>query len=430
MKKILIAVLLIVAILAPAAMAEGLYEGEHVTLQMMIWGGSDTYVKCNEKLFEQFPEIAEKCDIEVLIGGSGDAEVAQKLRLLLASGERMPDMVRLNYTQFAEFAQQGLLYDLTEAVAPYADNIMDAAYKITTIGGTREEPVLAMVREIKPKIWYYRKDIFDAAGVDPHEVHTVDEYIEAAAKVHEAFPNQWIENYATPINNYDLTMLLSGNGGRFCDEEGNYNIASDENVAKAFEIIKKFNNSDAFAQIVEWGADWQASFTDETLVGQMIGSWMKGHLIDWCPDQAGKWDCAMWPDEIRAGSESGGGVWVIMKDCEYPELAADILAKLSYDEEYQHFMYDAFAYIPALKSAYTDEYYGSHPYFGENLVPVTLEAMEYFDVYDYTPTFSAEMPIVMQYLNEYCAGNMELEEALQAAQDDLQNQIGNAYDAF
>ena len=282
------------------AATSDLYSGEPITMRMMIWGNADDYTPSNEALLKQFPEMDAKVDFSIELGGSGDADVAEKFRLMLASGEELPDLIRLNYTQFPEFADAGVLYDLSDAIAPYVDDIIPAAQQLMTWnGGTYAVP-----HEVKPKVWFYRSDMFGEAGINPDEVKTVDDFIAAAEKFHEKFPDSYIENYATPLNNYDLTMMLCATGGSFCDEEGNYHCATDEGVRKAFENLKKLHDSDAFAPVVEWDADWQADFANDTLASQLIGGWMKDHLINWTPENAGKWAMATWPEEIRTGSES------------------------------------------------------------------------------------------------------------------------------
>lgn len=71
-------------------------EGEKTKLTMMVWGNVDDYTPSNEVLMEHFPEYADSVELEVVLGGSGDADVAEKLRLMLASGEELPDLIRLN----------------------------------------------------------------------------------------------------------------------------------------------------------------------------------------------------------------------------------------------------------------------------------------------------------------------------------------------
>ena len=63
-----------------------LYSGEKVKLTMMVWGNIDDYTPSNDVLLKDFPEMAEKVEFEVVLGGSGDSDVAEKLRLMLASG--------------------------------------------------------------------------------------------------------------------------------------------------------------------------------------------------------------------------------------------------------------------------------------------------------------------------------------------------------
>ena len=75
---------------------------------------------------------------------------------------------------------------------------------------------------------------------------------------------------------------------------------------------------------------------------------------------------------------------------------------------------------------FEDEYYLNSEYFGD--MSKYFEAMENFSVYPYNPSSSQELPIVAQYLTEYLNGTMELDAALEAADADLMNQIGNPYE--
>ena len=96
MKKLL-ALVLTLGLLATCfgAFAEDLYAGEKVTMEMAVWNSVETYEQINAALIQQFPEIGEKANIEVVIEGDGDVGIAQKMRLLLGAGEELPDMVRV-----------------------------------------------------------------------------------------------------------------------------------------------------------------------------------------------------------------------------------------------------------------------------------------------------------------------------------------------
>ena len=63
----------------------------------------------------------------MIVGGQGDNEVAEQMRLALASNNSVADVVMLNYTQVPEFAEAGVLEDLSDVYAGYEDNLTHAA---------------------------------------------------------------------------------------------------------------------------------------------------------------------------------------------------------------------------------------------------------------------------------------------------------------
>ena len=405
---------------------EGAASGEKTTLSMMVFPSTENYETINEKFLEQNPDLAEKVDFEVQLGGSGDGDVADKLRLALTSGENVPDIVRLNYTQLPEFAKAGVLYPLGDYIAEYEDKIIDAAKSIMKYDGT----YYALTREVKPKVWFYRADIFEECGIDVRQVKTIDEFIAAGETIREKYPNACMENYNVPTTSYDFMMMLSGTGAGFCDENGNYNLASNEDVKLTFERMKKLKDSGVMSSAAEWSADWTPAFDNGEIVSQLIGGWFKTDFKNFnLESQKGKWAMAPWPEEIREGSDAGGAIWVIPAAARNKELAAEVMTKMCFDENAAKIIFDVTGVLPALKSAADDAYYnGGNEYYACSLGEVNSEAMEYLKIFPYNPASSQEQKIILQYLDEYLQDNMTLDEALKAAQDDMINQIGNPFE--
>lgn len=395
------------------------------TLRMMVFGSTEVYENINRDFFEINEDLAGKVKLEVELGGSGDFDVAEKIRLALVSGEELPDIIRLNYTQLPEFAQAGILEPIDRFVEPYMDNIIEGAKAVMEYDST----MYAFPREIKPKIWYYRTDIFEECGIDPAEIKTVDDFIEAGEKIQEKYPDSHLENFNVPSQQYDLMMFLCATGGSFCDEKGNYNISADEGTRKAFEMIKKIHDSSVNSTVAEWSADWGPAFAGDELVSQLIAGWWRQDMMNWGIEELrGKIGLALWPEEIRYGSDAGGAIWVIPGSSKNKELAGDILARMCFDEETARMIYEKAKILPAIKSAIDDPVYNvQDDYFAGNVAAANFEAMEYLKVYPYTPASTQEITIVKQYLDEYLSGNMTVEEALKAAEGDLKNQIGNPY---
>ncbi|MFR2853416.1 extracellular solute-binding protein, partial [Hungatella sp.] len=308
----------------------------------------------------------------------------------------------------------------------YEDKIIDAAKSIMKYDGT----YYALPREVKPKVWFYRADIFEECGIDVRQVKTIDEFIAAGETIREKYPNACMENYNVPTTSYDFMMMLSGTGAGFCDENGNYNLASNEDVKLTFERMKKLKDSGVMSSAAEWSADWTPAFDNGEIVSQLIGGWFKTDFKNFnLESQKGKWAMAPWPEEIREGSDAGGAIWVIPAAARNKELAAEVMTKMCFDENAAKIIFDVTGVLPALKSAADDAYYnGGNEYYACSLGEVNSEAMEYLKIFPYNPASSQEQKIILQYLDEYLQDNMTLDEALKAAQDDMINQIGNPFE--
>lgn len=408
-----------------ATSSDNVWDGDPVTLTMMVFPTTANYENINAEFLAANPEIDRKVDVEVVLGGSGDGDVAQKLRLALAAGQDVPDLIRLNYTQLPEFAEAGVLEPIGKYVEPYEDDIIEAAKGVMQYKGE----YYAFPREIKPKVWFYRADIFEECGIDPYEVKTIDEFIAAGEKIREKYPNACMENYNVPAQGYDLMMMLSGTDGSFCDENGNYDLSTDPDVRLTFERIKKIHDSSVNSSVIEWSADWAPALNSGELVSQLIGGWFKTDFMNFgLEEQRGKWAIAPWPEEIREGSDAGGAIWVIPKASKNKDVAAAYISKLCFDPEAAKIIYDETGIIPALKSAQDDPYFNApHDYYATSLGPVNFETLGYLKVYPFTPASSQEQTIAIQYLNEYLNETMTLDEALKAAENDMKNQIGNPY---
>ena len=404
-------------------LAEGLYDGDPITLTMMVFGQTGNVNAVNEIFFSHFPEIDRKVDIEFMLC-EGEVALAEQLRLMMTAGETLPDIIRLQYYMLPEFGAAGILMDLGEVMEPYMDDLIPEALGIMMEGDT----IYAMIYEIKPKVWYYRSDIFDELGINPREIKTTDDFLEAGRIIHEAYPEKYINNLAVPNDPASLMMRISGTPAAFCDEDGNFNVASDPYVKAAFEDLKKLADSPYIAKIPGGTTEFQAAVADGIIVSQLSGAWLKQHIIDWAPDDGGKWAAALWPEEWRPGSEAGGGIWVISDSSPYKDIAADFLVKYTNDLGVQEDVYTTRGRIPPLLSIMESEVFQQpHPYFGPDLVSVTLETLETFQVFPYTNTFITQQKIITQYLDEYIAGNLTVDEALQRAQEDMINQLGNAW---
>jgi len=121
----------------PVAAATPAPSGKMVTLKLMCWGGDANAVARDVALRQAYPDLNSTSKTEVIVGGPGDFDVAQKLRLALAAGDKnnIPDMVQFNKTQVPEFAISGELLDLGPSYDTYGKDLYDGALALVKYAG-------------------------------------------------------------------------------------------------------------------------------------------------------------------------------------------------------------------------------------------------------------------------------------------------------
>lgn len=406
-------------------------SGDKVKITLMEWdSGVDNAVTEWEVFMDTFPEYKDKVEIEVVTGGSGPIDIMEMMRKMTASQEtdEMPDIITCNWAQVPEYYEMGIIRDVTDVYNEIGDQVMTGVANLMQY----KDQYMGFPAEVKTKIWAYRKDMFEEAGVDPNTCKTVDDLIEAGKKIQEVYPESYIENYTEVPQGYDLFAYFTGNGARLADEDGNYICASDPGVREAFEFYEKMRDSGVVSTTIQdFSEDWYSALSDGTLCSQVLAGWFaSNHLPNVCPDLAGKWGLALWPEEIAAGSESGAKLMMVNDASPNADLCVEMLTKFCYSEENASALFHSpRGTIPYLKSCTeSEEYLVAGDYFGKDRMETEFKAMDILSVYPYTPNSSLEETIIVQYLGEYLSGTMDLDTALKTAEEEMKAQIGNAYD--
>jgi len=403
---------------------------EKKTLRVMIWGNVESNVRYLEYFNKQFPDFAQKCTIEYSIGGGGDPECAEKMRLALAANESIADINQLNYTQLGEFARAEALKDLTDLIAPYRDDMLLGFRQMTEYEGK----TLAVPASFKAKIWFYRKDIFDQAGIKPENIKNIDDFIAAGKKLQTLDPKyrMWTIGPTNPMYNY--MMILSGTGVSFADNDGKFQLTTRPEFRKLLDAFIKLRESGVVSDIAEWTPDWESAFSNEIYVSYPNATWLSNvmFLPTYAGEaQKGKWYAAQWPSFIgeTGGSEAGGDIYVVPIYSKEPELAKEYM-KLRFFTADGYFLQKNVGYpsIPMLKSWNNDPRANeADPYIGGDYAGETIKALENFKLFPWDPAAAMELNIVNSYFDAAANGTMSVDDALKGAQADLQNQIGNPW---
>lgn len=417
-------------------------------LKWMTWGGTANVEKIINTVATLVPAIGNAYDVTAVDGGPGDQEVAAALRLGLASGQNLPDIVQLNRTQLTEFAMSGALVPFDDFFADIQDDVYSGALEVAKV----DDHFAAVPLSINSKLFYYRKDLFETAGVDIASLGTVDGFLAAGQAIRDKTGSSILNLGPQPATYWLAELTSAYKGSRyFADKDGNFTLTSNPAFKESIGFLKQLYDSGLTTKIDDWSSDWQPAIAGGQVASFLGASWLKVFLPTFAPEHAGKWGVSLWPSlaplaDQRYGTESGGAVYVVPKDAPNASAAVDYLRKVYFEKEGALAMSMALGQTPLIKSAredflaraaaparpdgMSDADFALKPdvYFGKDLAPTEVGSFDYATVLQYDPAASKGLDIVSQWVQK-AIGGMDIDAALQSAQADMESQIGNPFNA-
>jgi N,N'-diacetylchitobiose transport system substrate-binding protein len=286
--------------------------------------------------------------------------LVEKLTTAL-SGSDAPDIVEFGNTQAQSFEAAGAVVDLSDKAADLGgDDFLTSLLE----AGTYDGKVFAVPYYAGARVVVYRKDLFEAAGIDVPT--TLDEFLAAGTALKEAnadTPN-FSGIYLPGKNWYAVLSYIWDKGGDIAtQEDGEWvgQLDSPESIAGLEYFKQVFDEANAAPADSDDAQDFTAFCNGE--VGMMPApGWKPGQIIDpeqGCPDMEPNIGVFALPG-TEAGTTApvflGGSVLAIPTNSEHQDLAYDLL-KILVSAGYQQRMAEA-GLIPALKSE-LDEVSGS-----------------------------------------------------------------------
>ena len=177
-----------------------------------------------------------------------------------------------------------------------------------------------------PMAWFYNKDVFDKAGVDPTQVRTWDDFYEAAKKIRAV--DSYITSDSGDAGFFDSMTWLAGATPFETSKDGEtvtINLTGDKNVKTFTDFWQKMIDEDLIdTKTVGWTDDWNKGLDDGSIASLLTGAWMPYNLLSGAPNGDGKWRIAQMPtaDGSETNSENGGSSLVIVKSDDKAKVAA------------------------------------------------------------------------------------------------------------
>lgn len=275
------------------------------TIKVWTWPNNDrTFAALLPAFNEAYPNIK----VEVQGFPNADNQYLNTVQRALLSGSG-PDVAMIEIGVLALLRERPQWVDLAQA--PYnAGELMGqfapfAAANVTTPEGK----IVALPKHTGPGGFFYRRDIFEEAGLvsEPTEVEALfadwDAFITEGAKVVK--PNErWLIANGMEI----VSTMMAQRGVSWFDADGNLQL-DDPIVIEALQKVDQAADAGLISPFAMWSPEWQGAFGRGQIATIMSGNWFGGLLKRaFAPDDAGKWGVSAAPaDSTGNRSFNAGG---------------------------------------------------------------------------------------------------------------------------
>lgn len=346
----------------------------------------------------------------------------QQIQLAATAGSGGPDVSVIEDSHVAQFVQLGVLADITERAASYVDKIND--YKWLQVRA--DDRVYAMPWDSGPVAVFYRRDVFERAGIDPASIKTWEDYYETAKTIQSAAGVKMMSQARARNTGRTFEMMLWQRGLGYVDESGSVILDTEPRVLETLEFLGRFWTEDLVTDTEEWTDAWYKEMADgavATIPGAVwMGTFLKSFIA---PDAAGQWGVVKlptWGDEPSQASNDGGSALAIFEASEQKDAAWAYVEFRLGREDQQLEIYKQTDLFPSLETTYTDQFFQDpDPYFADQ--PIRSLFAEVV----------AQVPAAGIYSAEYQEMNGLLTPELQrfaVGEQDAQTALKNAADAI
>ena len=172
------------------------------------------------------------------------------------------------------------------------------AFKWTELSANNKR--YAMPWDSGPVVIFYRRDLYQQAGINPAAIRTWDDFLAAGKKLNTKFGNK--VKIATIANGQDdewFRMLANQNGCFYFNNAATQVTIAQPGCVTALSTIKKLNDAGVLAT-----GDWGGQITNikaSKAASAIYGAWYEGTIRTNAPDQKGKWGVYLMP-----ASKAGG----------------------------------------------------------------------------------------------------------------------------
>lgn len=398
------------------------------------WTFTEVHGTFYETMAEKWNEANPDKQVEINVNVMPYDDMHNKLQIALSAGEGTPDFVDIEQGKFSNFTQgEPLLMDLTEVAAPYRDDMVESRFELYSKDGK----LYGLPTHVGTTVAFYNTELLEAAGIDYTTIKTWDDFKEAGVKYHEETGAEFGTADTSAL--WTMNLMMAELEGDYLDADGKLAVNS-ETVAKAASTLKDMQDAGAIATVPEGNPDKEeayGAFNNGDYAVAIMPMWQMSRYTNYMPDLEGKIAIAAPPVFDENGtvkSVGGGGTGTsVVAGKENADLAAEFLAYAKLSEEGNIEIWNSLGFDPCNKSIWTNEEVTHNPenvyvkYFVNNPFDVLNEMTDNIGglASMASPKYaSINTEFSTVTLNAIFEEGQDAQEALDMAQDDLINELG------
>ncbi len=343
------------------------------------------------------------------------ADTYRNIQLAIAAGTGAPDVSVIEDSHLPQYVHIGALADITDWVKPYVSKMVSYKWNWTK----KSNRYYAMPWDPGPVAVFYRRDVFQKAGVDPASIQTWDDFYQAAKTIKQKTGAFMWQQAKARNDGRLLETLLWQQGTGYVDSSGNVILDKDTKIQQTLEYIGRFWTDGLAADQEPWTDPWykgQASGTSATVIDAVwMGTFFKSFIA---PKAAGSWGVFMLPVWQPGGSRAsndGGSVLAIFDQSSQKDAARAYVEFHLGQDGSQLKIYEKTDIFPSLKSAFEDPFFQeADPYFGDQKVRTMFAeiAAKIPDAGIYSTDYQLMSSLATPEIQKFALGQQSAQQAL------------------
>ena len=399
-------------------------QDSDLSADITVWSW-DIAAEALEALVPGFNELYPNVSVTVRDLGN-DPTFERGLAGCAAGGIDMPDVYSVENNE-AEIFWARFPDCFVDLVSLGADDMRadfpDFKWTELTVG----DSVFAMPWDAGPVVMFYRRDLYEQAGIDADSIETWADFIAAGEAMLEATDGQVRMGTIAQGDDDEWFRMLANQAGCFYfDDEGTSVTINQPGCVLALETIAALMEAGVLA-VGGWNEQIQLFQASRTATA-MFGAWYEGTIRTNAPDQEGLWGVFPMPAFEAGGVRAanlGGSALAIPSSSTNQEAAWAFVSYALGTAEGQVTMLESFGLVPSFLPALDDPFIAEpQAFWGDQAIWETvLSTLADVPQARGTQFFQEARDIMIRTQSNFLAGQFD---SAQAALDAAAQQISNA----